>query len=200
MSNYIFAPNPPTEDENNPYVHWTNGFTPEELDKLEAYCDTLTVEKATISGYDKGVDYSTIRESKTGWISENPDISWFYGKMAYIARSLNAKYYRFDLYGFLEDFQYTVYVGGDNGHYNWHIDAGSTTTTPRKLSLVLQLTDPEEYEGGELQLMASGEISTVKKERGFVAAFPSYVLHRVTPVTKGVRKTIVVWTTGPAFR
>jgi PKHD-type hydroxylase len=120
--------------------------------------------------------------------------------MAYIARQLNGQYYRFDLYGFLEDFQYTVYLGGEAGHYDWHIDAGASTVSPRKLSLVLQLSDPSEYEGGELQFMTSSGITTVRKEKGFVVAFPSYTLHRVTPVTSGIRKTIVVWITGPAFR
>jgi PKHD-type hydroxylase len=64
---------------------------------------------------------------------------------------------------------------------------------------VLQLTDPSEYEGGNLQV-CDGTIHNVRKQRGLVAAFPSYTLHQVTPVTKGSRQSLVAWITGPSFR
>jgi PKHD-type hydroxylase len=68
----------------------------------------------------------------------------------------------------------------------------------RKLSLVCQLSDPSEYEGGELQIN-TGEIFTPEKQKGTVILFPSYLLHRVTPVTKGTRRSLVLWIEGPAF-
>lgn len=108
-------------------------------------------------------------------------------------------FFDFDLYGFVEDFQYIVY-NSDNSHYDWHMDKGTLTSPPRKLSLVLQLTDPSEYEGGDLELNYCSQPVKTKKERGLVYAFPSWVVHRVTPVTKGVRKTLVVWIAGPKFR
>lgn len=202
MSNYIFAPGPAREEQSHPFVTWVNGFSPAELSSIEAYCEkNLVVSKGSISGKTIDEDYGDIRRSQTGWISNNAETGWFYDRMAFITRSLNAQFYRFDLYGFQEDFQYTVYTGDDEGHYDWHIDPGvGNGMTPRKLSLVLQLSDPDEYEGGELQFMTSSSPTTVRKEKGFVAAFPSYTLHRVTPVLSGVRKTIVVWVTGPAFR
>jgi PKHD-type hydroxylase len=99
----------------------------------------------------------------------------------------------------MEDMQYTVYGSGGD-HYNWHIDSGGSNPCPRKLSLSLQLSDPSEYEGGNLEFMIGKDGNSAKKERGLVVAFPAYRLHRVTPVTKGVRKSIVIWTTGPQFR
>jgi PKHD-type hydroxylase len=97
--------------------------------------------------------------------------------------------------------QYTVYYGDREGHYDAHIDSSANTQCPRKLSIVLQLTDPAEYEGGELQIINDSRSPlAVQKARGLVAAFPSFALHKVTPVTKGIRKTIVIWITGPAFR
>jgi PKHD-type hydroxylase len=119
--------------------------------------------------------------------------------MAFITRKINSIFYRFDLYGFMEDMQYTVYASGGD-HYDWHIDAGSRTTCPRKLSLSLQLSDPSEYEGGKLEFMNGKDVKVADRDRGLVVAFPAYRLHRVTPVTKGLRKSIVVWTTGPQFR
>lgn len=199
MSFYMFAPMPPTDREHEAFVTWENGLTPEELDKIEAYCDALPQRKATIGSRAEEDDFADYRQSKVGWISSNPDTGWFYDKMAWIARQLNAMFYRFDLTGFVEDMQFTVY-DGEGDHYEWHVDAGVNHTAPRKFSLVLQLTDPAEYDGGELQLQTAKDPTSVRRERGLVAAFPSYTLHRVTPVTRGIRKTIVVWVSGPPFR
>lgn len=200
MSNYIFPPCPPTQAENHIFVTWENGFSEEELDRLEEYCATLTLDKATLADTPVEDEYEETRISDTGWIDLNEDTQWFYNKMAWIARQLNAQFYRFDLYGFMESMQYTVYHGDVEGHYEWHIDSGGNTDFPRKLTLVLQLTDPEEYEGGDLLLMGSKDPSQAPKVRGLVTAFPAFRLHKVTPVTKGIRKSIVVWITGPAFR
>ena len=199
MSLYTFAPMPPTQREHEPFVIWENGFTSEELDQIEAYCDALPQRKAVIGGRSEGEDFADYRQSKVGWISSNSDTEWFYDKMAWIARQLNSMFYRFDLSGFVEDMQFTVY-DGDGDHYEWHIDAGTNHISPRKFSLVLQLTDPDQYDGGELQLQTAKDPISVRRERGLVAAFPSYALHRVTPVTRGIRKTIVVWVSGPPFR
>jgi PKHD-type hydroxylase len=197
MSNYQFAPAPPTDLENNSFVTWDNGFTEEELIAIEQYCeDNLDKQEATIAY--NNID-SKIRKSKIGWVENNSKTGWFYDKMAFIARKLNAQFYKFDLYGFVEDFQYTVYDSSDNGNYDWHIDMGANSVVTRKFSMVLQLTDPSEYEGGDLQIMAGNQIETVDKEKGKVVAFPGYVLHKVTPVTQGIRKTIVVWVAGPQF-
>jgi PKHD-type hydroxylase len=73
-------------------------------------------------------------------------------------------------------------------------------SSPRKLSLILQLSDATEYEGGELQLKDSSDHTAVERKKGHLIAFPSYLLHRVTPVTKGIRRSLVVWISGPAFR
>lgn len=191
---------PATPAENESFVTWEGGFTEEELDLAESYFNSLDPDKAIIHGKDKDEEYGEIRRSKTAWVSNGSDIEWFYDRMAYIARQLNAQFYKFDLYGFHEHFQYTIYDSDDKGHYDWHLDGGSMNLPPRKLSLVLQLSNPDDYEGGELQVLAARDPIAVKKERGLVAAFPSYRLHRVTPVIKGVRKTLVAWCCGPAFK
>ena len=200
MSNYVFAPPPPSEAENSPYVTWENGFSTQELDKISIYCEKkIATSKATIMGIEENSDYSKTRKAKTGWISSNDEIGWLYERMAWIARKANASFYKFDLYGFLEDMQYTLYDDvGD--HYDWHIDSGPTDVAPRKLSMSLLLNDPSEYEGGDLQFMNSKEPKTAPRAHGLVVLFPAYRMHRVTPVTKGVRKSLVVWITGPQFR
>ena len=200
MSNYMFAPPPPTEAENNVFATWENGFSKEELDRISAYCDqNLSLSGSTISDGGSGGTAPEWRQSRTGWITNNNDTAWFYDKLAFITRKVNSIFYRFDLYGFMEDMQYTVYGSGGD-HYDWHIDAGGDNACPRKLSLSLQLSDPSEYEGGKLEFMNGKDVTVAARERGLVVVFPAYRLHRVTPVTKGIRKSIVVWTTGPQFR
>lgn len=201
MANYIFAPAPTFGISEHPFVTWNDAFNPEELDKLIEYCDKLEPSKGTIGGAEASEDITAIRESKVSWVGLNPDTQWIYDRLAFVARSLNGQFYKFDLYGFSEDLQYTVYQGDESGHYTWHLDAGSSgNAAPRKLSMVLQLSDPEDYEGGDLELFSSANPTKVDKKRGLVAAFPSYMLHRVSPVTKGIRKTLVVWICGPSFK
>jgi PKHD-type hydroxylase len=96
--------------------------------------------------------------------------------------------------------QLGVYTEHDQGHYDWHIDSGlETNTVPRKLSMALLLSDPSEFEGGELQIMRAGVPESVEQKRGRAWFFPSYLMHRVTPVTKGIRRSLVMWVGGPAF-
>ena len=195
MSHYQFAPSPNFGMSEHPFATWNEGFTPEEIDKLIAIGDGKRVDEATIGG---GEVNACIRRSQTSWLSHD-DAPWLYDKLAYIARRLNGQFYNFDLYGFSEDMQYTVYEG-DGGHYTWHQDIGGDRPCPRKLSMVVQLSDPADYEGGDLQIMSGADPANVEKQRGKVVVFPSYMIHRVTPVTSGVRRTLVVWITGPSFK
>jgi PKHD-type hydroxylase len=114
---------------------------------------------------------------------------------------LNSKYYGFDLTGFEDALQYTVYNESDTKeHYTWHVDnLGQGRPGCRKLSIVIQLSDPQEYEGGELQLHYQS-YHIARKDKGLLYIFPSYVLHRVTPVTGGTRRSLVGWICGPDFR
>jgi PKHD-type hydroxylase len=199
MSNYSFAPSPTFGRTNQPYVFWQDGFTDEAIARIIDIGDACVKERAKV-GVANGTEVADIRRTDISWIEMNQDTEWIYDKLAYIARQLNGEYYNFDLHGFWEHLQYTVYEGDEKGHYDWHIDAGPNDECPRKLSIVLQLSDPSEYEGGELQIMTNKDAITIEKKKGFLVAFPSYQLHRVTPVTSGVRRTLVVWATGPAFR
>lgn len=196
MSAYQFAPSP--DKTTNECIHswWNDGFTAREIKDIITIGDDYAQSDGTI---DSGVTTEEIRKSKVAWINQNQRTSWLYDRMAFIARHLNGQFFDLDLYGFVEDFQYTVYgEGGD--HYTWHMDKGSNNGSPRKLSLIVQLSDPSEYDGGDLQIWTGTNPVNLEKKRGIVHAFPSYVMHRVTPVTRGVRKTLVIWVAGPKFR
>lgn len=178
-----------------------SGFTPAELDSIESYGDSLNQQKATLAGegWASNSGASRIRITRTAAITLKPEIKWLYDRMQVIIRKVNQQIYQFDLQGFTEAFQYTVYHGAEGGHYDWHIDWGPNRVQ-RKLSASLQLTDPSQYEGCDLQFHGAREIETAPRERGAVIVFPSFIQHRVTPCTKGTRKAIVVWTTGPQFK
>jgi PKHD-type hydroxylase len=178
-------------------VWWEGAFSESELDWLQAKAKA-SENNAEVGG-DAGtvVNYS-VRRSQISWLRNTPDTEWVFRKLGDVAAKLNAQYYRFDLTGFGEGLQLTQYDQSENGMYGWHQDYGVSIS--RKLSLVLQLTDPAGYEGGNLQVMTTGNPVNVRKQRGLIAAFPSFVLHQVTPVTQGNRQSLVAWVAGSPFR
>jgi PKHD-type hydroxylase len=178
------------------HAYWERGFSDEEIDRIRQYGDSLMWEKAVVG---KGTVNEDLRKTQVSWIALNPETQWIYDRLGYIARQLNFQFFGFDLTGFYEDLQYTVY-DGEGACYGWHRDKGGDTQVPRKLSMTLQLSDPSEYDGGELQLSLEASPLTLAKGKGILHAFPSYVLHQVTPVTRGVRRSLVVWLVGPRFR
>ena len=199
MSTYFFSPCPTFGVGEHPFVTFQDAFSFAELDQIVAYGDSLRFSTAPVGNNETPGE--EVRISKVAWIPHNDIVPWLYDRMAWVARQLNGQFYKFDVSGFQEDMQYTVYDSVESGHYTWHMDAGSSEARPpRKLSMVLQLSDPSDYEGGELEVMSSATPTAVTKQRGLITAFPSYMMHRVTPVTSGKRKTIVVWVTGPAFK
>lgn len=102
--------------------------------------------------------------------------------------------------------QYTEYLAANKGFYHKHIDsfAGRGEMYDRKLSMTIQLSDSNEYEGGDFEfdddIVPNNFDKNIIREKGRVLIFPSFLPHKVTPVTKGVRKSLVTWMEGPAWR
>jgi PKHD-type hydroxylase len=180
------------------FVQWDDVLSAAELAAIEKYGDSLTPQKAELSGGRAG--YDDIRITHVAWIARNAETAWLYQRLEDIVLRLNSAFFRYELFGLAESFQYTVYHGSQGSHFDWHKDHGNAREEPRKISLSLQLSDGAFYEGCDLELHAGGEIQTVPRRRGTLIAFPSYVLHRVTPIRKGVRKSLVIWAAGPQFR
>ena len=180
-----------------PFVAWNNAFTPSEVDRIVEIGDRLVLEKAGIGI--AGGHNDDIRITRMAGFSRTPEAEPIYKKAEYLIQALNQRVYQFDITDFSEDFQYTVYEGSEGGHYDWHVDQGLVQVN-RKLSFSLQLSEPEDYDGCDLELFTSNEIAKAPRQRGTLIAFPSYALHRVTPVTRGTRKSLVIWTKGPRFR
>lgn len=182
-----------------PFAWWEGAFNDKELDWLQEQAIKAD-QRAQVGGNPDAEHLAKIRRSKVSWIDCDKDSEWVYKKLAHVASSLNSQFYRFDLTGFGEPLQLTNYDQSENGMYGWHQDVGIQRTKSRKLSIVLQLTDPAQYEGGNLQVLSSVDPMNVRKQRGLITVFPSYQLHQVTPVTQGSRQSLVAWLSGPAFR
>jgi PKHD-type hydroxylase len=181
-----------------PFTVWNGAFTAQELDAIVAYGDGLRQAEATILGSAGGDQNASNRITRISWIERSQETIWLYQRLTAATSSINQQAYCYDL-SMLESLQYTVYLAGEDSHYDWHVDHGATPQR-RKLSLSLQLSAPTDYEGCELQIYASSRIDTAPKTRGALIAFPSYALHRVTPIKSGIRKSLVMWCSGPRFR
>ena len=187
----------PYSKPSEPWAWWGGAFTEQELDWLQNKARNAGVD-ATVGGNGIGSVNSNIRRSQVDWLRNTSDTAWVFEKLADVVSKINAEHFQFDLTGFGEPLQLTNYNQSEHGMYGWHQDFGGGIS--RKLSMAVQLTDPSEYEGGNLQMMNSGEPQTVRKQRGLIAVFPSYTLHQVTPVTQGSRQSLVAWVSGPAFK
>jgi PKHD-type hydroxylase len=181
-----------------PVAVWKDAFTPKEVDAIVAYGDSLAPMKAEIAGRKHHTDH--LRITRVAWMERKPEIQWLHARLEEMVLRINAQFFNFDLFGLNEAFQYTVYEGAEGGHYGWHVDVGERNYEPRKISLSLQLSDPSGYQGGDLMLQAGDGEYKAEKARGALIAFPSFVLHRVMPVTSGTRKSLVIWVAGPEFR
>ena len=179
-------------DQTNFYSFWNNAFS-----KLE--CETIintAKNKGLIKGTTKGE--SDVRDSKISWLYPVDGMDWVFRRVTDITLNLNERFFKFDLFGINEGFQFTNYEA-PSGKYGKHVDRGMNMAV-RKLSISIQLTNPEEYEGGELYLYDGDKGTLMDKTQGTLILFPSYVLHEVMPVTKGERNSLVTWVTGKQFK
>ena len=181
-------------DQVNLYAFWNNAFSKEE-------CQTI-INIAKDKGLIKGttIGESNVRDSKISWLYPADKMDWVFRRVTDITLNLNERFFKFDLFGLNEGFQFTNYEA-PSGKYGKHIDRGMNMSV-RKLSISIQLTNPEEYEGGELKLYVGDDdkANVMDKTQGTLIIFPSYVLHEVMPVTKGERNSLVTWVTGKQFK
>lgn len=184
-------------------IYWEDFLTDGDINRILAVPQWLQTSEGRIGGDHNGpVMNKEIRSSELGWYYPEQNNQDIWQKIEKTVRHVNAHYFGFDLTGMYEPAQLGLYKAEDQGHYNWHVDAGvSTEVAPRKLSMVLQLNDPSEFEGGMLEVKIDRDVpATLELKRGRAWFFPSYMLHRVTPVTKGIRRSFVLWVGGPEFK
>lgn len=180
---------------------WTESpFKYDDLLRIVTLGDALPQAPTQVGGH-AGEAPSRIRACEIRWVPMREDTYWIYDRVVEVVHGLNKTEYGFHLTG-LQMLQYTTYRAdpASAGHYDWHEDRMSRGDSPqRKLSIVIQLSEPDDYDGGELMTWAGAKPEVARKGMGATLGFPSFVKHRVTPVTRGVRKSLVCWAVGPQF-
>lgn len=181
------------------YASQPDVFSGAELRILSALTDGGRWSRAEVSRPGEvSLDY---RSAQLSWAHPR-DAPWVFDRLIQAVERLNERWFGFDLAGFHDPLQLTRYDAKDGGHYDWHTDRGTfvNANPPRKLTIVVQLSDGNAYTGGDLELLFGREPVRVARAVGGLHVFPSFVLHRVTPVTCGSRLSLVGWVIGPKFR
>lgn len=200
----MIYPIPPRQSIGKDYLAYWEGFlTEDETNKILARPEWINSEDACVGGSTgPGEVNPEVRKTNISWLGLNPETSWLWEKITNVIADVNRQFFKFDLTGCYEPMQLGVYKSTDQSHYDWHTDwSPSDTKTPRKLSMSLLLSDSSEFEGGEFQVKTCNDnVQTLEMIKGRAWFFPSYTLHRVTPVTKGIRRSLVLWVGGPEFK
>ena len=209
MKSYIF-----NQKENDPqqWYWFQEGLSKQEVERVIKIASELPIERATTLDSDGNSvpdeNPNGIRSSMVKWIPQTQEWDWLYQRMIEMAQEANEETWGFDLISADENIQYTEYYANENGHYDWHQDIGpGELASKRKVSITLQLADDSEYEGGDLQLSGGGDgngilstAHTCPRGKGVTVVFPSYMMHRVSKVTKGTRRSLVLWVGGAHYR
>lgn len=179
------------------YTWFSNFFTAEEVEQIRALWSDELARTAEVNNAGKEETRDELRKSQIMFIKPGAG-DWIYDRLAQACIQVNANRYKFEILGFQTELQLANY--SNSGFFEWHMDFGAGDISNRKLSISVQLSDSNEYEGGDLQFMINQNIVNAPREKGTAIIFPSFALHRVTPVTKGSRKSIVGWIAGPPYK
>lgn len=195
----IFFPKVETDTQN--YYFFNDGFNDEELARIYAGVANIPFINAGVGESSEAA--KEIRISKIKWVPKTQEWEWLYIKLMNMIIEANSKLWQFDLHTMTDDIQYTEYYASEGGHYNWHQDIGPGSLSTRKVSITVQLAGPDEYTGGDLEYWRGGTLDNVErapKGKGVVFIFPSYMMHRVTKVETGVRRSFVLWVGGEHYK
>tara|TARA_R110002073_G_scaffold281869_1_gene446118 strand:- start:1 stop:588 length:588 start_codon:yes stop_codon:yes gene_type:complete len=177
-------------------------FTPEQCQMIINAGRAEPKQDASVGNDKKGIKGGVIdtktRTSHISWIpfKKTPEM---YKDIENIMKITNGNHFGFDGMQITEMAQYTEYPEG--GFYDWHIDNDvnfAHEPPVRKISMTLLLSPENEFEGGDLELMKGGKIAKLKQ--GHAIFFASFIRHRVTPVIRGHRKSLVMWFGGTPFK
>lgn len=180
-------------------------LTPQQCNELITIGRTEPKINATIGTTDKITKLDErYRKSIISWIPFAKAVP-IYQVIRQWMEVTNNNYFGFDTVQLSEQAQYAEYY--KDGFYNWHMDSNvemNNMPTVRKISMTLLLNDPKNFEGGDLELFCGetldSEKNKFKLKQGYAVFFASFLLHRVMPVIKGNRKSLVMWFGGSPLR
>lgn len=173
---------------------YKDAMSPEEVEQAVFLEKFLPLFDGRVNG--EVVDKEA-RDSKVTFLHHDEETDWIFRRLGDITPIVNYDLFMYDIEA-IEAVQYTVYEEGQ--YYNWHLDTHNNWLNyERKISGTLMLSAPDEYEGGELEIITDGSpdrAQVLKPELGHCAFFASTMPHRVRPVTKGIRRSLVFWVQG----
>ena len=173
-------------------------LTPDDCDRLITLARAAPERRAGLVG---GRSAPELRRAGVVWLDDLPGAGFAMDSMIRRVADANRDGPDLALTDFGESAQIARYGAEEQGHFAWHSDIGTGAwAARRKLTLVVQLSDPGTYQGGALELQPDSSVTTAPRDRGAAVLFPSFILHRVTPVTEGQRWSLTLWAHGPAFR
>ncbi|MFP4274325.1 MAG: 2OG-Fe(II) oxygenase, partial [Paracoccaceae bacterium] len=169
-------------------VHAIEGaFSARDCARIVALAKTVPATEARLVGAQRA---HNIRRAELSWLDEAEGGDWVMERIMDLVREANRDVFGFDLTDFAESPQVAIYDGRRAGHFDWHADIGDgPLARRRKLTLVVQLSDPADYAGGRLEIMPGTQVRAADRAQGSATLFPAFLLHRVTPVTKGLRRS-----------
>lgn len=184
----------------HPVAHYEYAIPDHLMDSIIKEVDKLgetQYTEASIGSLKDSVLSLEARNSKITWWYED---HWVCSIFSHYFNIVNRNFWEYDL-TYLDGIQVTSYE--ENDHYRWHSDYGTSTDArhTRKLSASLLVTDPNEFEGGDLEFIDyHGNTVVAPRTKGTMVVFDSRIPHRVTPITKGKRVSLVAWMLGPKLR
>ena len=187
------------------WCYWMGAVSPQQCDAIIQSAIKLPKESPTL-GYDSGIKNEDVRRSYVRWVyEENSELNYTFDIMWKYLRVINKDWFNFNV-THLPPMQFTEYDADYKGEYKRHQDVFwiNPSNRHRKVSMVLQLTDPKEYQGGDLNIESmiqnpSHGDRLAMRQRGTIIAFTSYLWHALEPVTVGRRHSLVAWFEGPKF-
>jgi PKHD-type hydroxylase len=173
-----------------------NLFFTEEISKIISMCESMPTSQGKVGDL-QGTEIAEKRKSNINFL-DGSEFKWIYDKICIAINHVNAANFNKVLYG-LEPIQYSEYDAGYSGFYGMHVDVDPDTKLGmrRSLSFSMQLSDEPTYTGGELKIYYKNKTVVANKNIGDITFFDSSYPHEVTPVTSGIRKSLVGWVIGP---
>jgi PKHD-type hydroxylase len=173
---------------------WPSAISQEDIDRIVSAAHQKTVQPATVFSSSEALP--DIRNCTVRWLQDD----WIEQRLWSFIKEANRSHFHVAVEP-KSEIQFTEYQAEQGAHYGWHHDVNwnGQTELDRKLSITIQLSDSDDYEGGDFEF---DEVKTTAdfRAKGTVLVFPSYLRHRIHPIISGRRIALVAWFFGPRWR
>ena len=173
------------------FVSYNNVFTKEECNEIVNYSNNY------IENHTSNIEINM----KMCYLLPDKKNNFIYDRIRKLVIETNMNIWNYNLYDFGEPIKFLEYNEKYNSHLKVHNDIGNVRgwESFRKLTIIVQLTDENTYEDCDLMIQNGDKLVTTNKNQGSIIIFPSFMMHQVTPIKKGIRNSLVLWAYGPPF-